>query len=120
MSSLNTRGATTGVALQSVAGVSLFGLACTSASSCLAVGQNSSGQDAVVPITNGVAGSPVAGADQVLPIGIACVSASSCVALGANDQFTEGVVVAINNGVPLDQIGDAQAGSACPKRPLPR
>jgi hypothetical protein len=42
---------------QAVPGTSLlFGVACPSGSSCLAVGSNASGQDVVVPIKNGKPG----------------------------------------------------------------
>jgi hypothetical protein len=89
-----------GLTAQSVAGVGLFGVTCTSASSCLAVGVSDAGQDVVVPIGGGVPGSVVAGDDQVTLSEIACASASSCVAVGSNDQFTEGAVVPITDGVP--------------------
>jgi len=90
---------------QAVAGTYfLSGVACPSASSCLAVGQSAAGDDVLVPITDGVAGSAVAGSDQVTLNKIACANASSCVAVGVDDASFEGVVVPVTGGV----LGAAQ------------
>lgn len=90
---------------QPVAGTMvLSGVACTSGSSCLAVGQGPAGEDALVPITNGAAGSPTVGADHVTLNRVACTSASSCVAVGNNEASGEGVLVPISGGA----LGPAQ------------
>lgn len=115
---VTTGASAAGPAPQPVAGTAvLFGVACASRSSCLAVGQNASGEDVLVPITNGVPGSAITGADQVSLSEIACVSTTSCVAVGINAARTKGVVVPITAGVlgaaePVSGTG-ALADVAC-------
>ena len=84
----------------------LSGVACSSATSCVAVGHkgpSDAGVGVVVPVTNGIAGTvtPVTGTDVLL--GVACSSAASCLAVGQNASIASnprGVVVTITNGTP--------------------
>ena len=105
---------------QAVPGTSyLAGVACPSATTCEAVGDNpNSSQGLVVPITNGAPGSaqPVPGTTELA--GVACPSATTCEAVGDNGPTSLGIVVPITNGAP----GTAQSapgtvdlfGIACP------
>ena len=83
---------------------SLLGVACSSATSCLAVGYKRRGDanvGVVVSITNGIPGAatPVTGTDVLLG-GVACSSATSCVAVGHKGPSDAGVgvVVPVTNG----------------------
>jgi sugar lactone lactonase YvrE/peptidoglycan/xylan/chitin deacetylase (PgdA/CDA1 family) len=82
----------------SVAGYNLLGVACSSVNTCVAVGGTNSGQEAVVPISNGVPGSvePVAGASELA--GVACSSVTACIAVG--NSPSGGLMVPIVNGAP--------------------
>ena len=91
---------------------SLDGVACSSASSCVAVG-SVAGQGVVVPIDNGVAGTPqaVSGADNLTSVW--CSTAGSCIAVGTGPYrippeptVDVGVVAGIENGI---------AGGAAPE-----
>ncbi len=82
----------------------LEGVACPSATTCVAVGYNSlpitSGgpstpEGVVVPITKGVPGTPQMVPGTFILSGVACSSATTCEAVGSN-----GVVVPITNGTP--------------------
>ncbi len=78
-------------------------MACPSATTCFAVGSSPSGDGVVVPISNGVPGSP-----ELVPgvplRAVACISTTTCVAVGAE-------VVPITNGVPGTAVAGA-GGSA--------
>jgi hypothetical protein len=99
---------TNGVAgpLQAVPGTRiLYDVACSNATSCLAIGSEFAnpnrfppGTAVVVPITDGIAGPPqlVPGAGVLLHL--SCPSATSCVAIGRTNDV-QGVVVPITNGV---------------------
>jgi hypothetical protein len=102
-----------GSGVQAVPGTgSLNSVACSSASSCVAVG-SVAGQGVVVPIDDGVPGAPqtVNGADNLTSVW--CTSAESCLAVGTGpfknppEPTAEvGVVTEIENGV---------AGGAAPE-----
>ncbi len=81
---------------QVVPGVSpLNGVACPSATTCVAVGDS-----AVVTITNGTVSAPQAVSGTNLDLlGVACPTATTCVAVGENASF-QGMVVPITNGTP--------------------
>ena len=82
-----------------VAFTPISGIACPSPIACVAVGQDfSNAVGAVVPVANGVPGSPVSVANTQYLSAVACSSASSCLAVGSNG--TEGVVVPVTSGVP--------------------
>jgi hypothetical protein len=110
-----------GTTFGSVPGYTLLGVACSSASTCVAVGGNNSGQQVVVPITNGVPGSvePVPGASKLA--GVACSSATACVAVGNTNSPNSGLILPIVNGAPgtpqpvpgttLDLFGVACSGA---------
>jgi hypothetical protein len=78
----------------------LFGVACPTASTCIAVGDTGTGSGgaAVDVIANGVPGPPqtVPGMDQLLAI--ACPSASDCVAVGSGVDGP--AVITLTNGNP--------------------
>jgi hypothetical protein len=76
----------------------LHGVACASATRCVAVGNDASLDGVVVPITDGVAAAPrpVPG---VAFEGVACPSATTCVATGS-DRSNQGAVVTIIDGIP--------------------
>jgi hypothetical protein len=91
---------------------SLNGVACSSPSSCVAVG-SVAGQGVVVPIDDGIPGSPqtVSGADDLSSVW--CSTAGSCIAVGTGPYrippeptMDVGVVAGIKNGV---------AGGAAPE-----
>src|SRR5581483_5193779 len=80
----------------------LHAIACETATTCIAVG----GMDAnglVVPIVNGVAGTPVKVKSGYLA-GVACTSSTACVAVGFKQRnrttFSQPIVLPITNGVP--------------------
>lgn len=80
---------------------------CLSATSCLAVGDNSEGEGAAVPITNGVPGSPHAmpGTSAFTMNAVSCSDAGACDAVGVDEQeggtnAGAGVVVPISNSDP--------------------
>src|SRR6185436_1882891 len=97
---------TNGVAgpLQTVPGTSvLYDFACSSATSCVAVGVDLSGgfppgAAVVVPITDGIAGPPQPVPDVAVLRHMSCPSATSCFALGRTPD-KQGVLVPITNGV---------------------
>jgi hypothetical protein len=73
----------------------LFGVVCPTSTTCLAVGDG-----LLVPITNGIAGTP-----QTVPYrltGIACTSSTQCWASGQDTTTSpfSGIVVPITNGSP--------------------
>ncbi len=110
---------------QEVAGTTyLYSVACPSATSCLAVGYYQMAfpptgmvQGVVVPITNGISGTPQVVSGTSVLSGMACPSATTCEAVGYN-ALGQVVVVPITNGTP----GTAQvvagtsflSGVACP------
>jgi hypothetical protein len=100
----------------------LSGVACETAKVCIAAGDGnfSPDQGMILPITDGVPGTPraVPNADNLT--GIACPSPTSCVAVGsvAGSPHAEGVVVRITSGIA--GAGEVIAGThgleavACP------
>ncbi len=85
----------------------LGGVACGSATTCEAVGQNITAQGAgvgvVVPITNGVPGTAQTAFGTVTLNDVSCPNAATCVALGGNitaQPGSGGVVVPITDGAP--------------------
>ena len=82
--------------------VSLQRVACTSPSSCVAVGSNQAqGEGVVVPITNGVPGSAQLVPGTATLSSVACDPSGACVATGSTQPrfaFGEGVVVPISGG----------------------
>jgi hypothetical protein len=101
-----------------VGALALNGVACTSPTSCVAVGRSSSG-GVVVPIVNGVPGkaTPVPGIFAL--DGVACPTATTCEAVGEGPggSSIHGVVVQIRNGTPgaaLDSGTGTLSGIACP------
>ena len=93
----------------------LEGVACPSATICEAVGDNSSGEGVVVPITSGVPGSAVTASGTGQLYGVACPSTTSCEAVGT---YGDGVVVPITSGVPGSAVTPSGTyeldGVACP------
>jgi len=82
-----------------VSGTSYFyGVACSSATTCEAVGANST-EGVVDTITNGNPGTAQAVPGTSALYGVACPSATSCEAVGGNSSG-EGVVVPITSGTP--------------------
>ena len=83
---------------QLVPGTSLlFGLACSSSSTCYATGLSDDFFSAVVvPVTNGVAGAPTT--TGTLSLGPLTCSSSTCVAVGFNIETNESVMVHIVDG----------------------
>ena len=102
----------------------LEGVACPSATICEAVGDNSSGEGVVVPITSGVPGSPVTVSGTEFLNGVDCPSTTTCEAVGATQVIVGvnlvsiGLVVPITSGAPGSPVtvsGTAQLfGVACP------
>ncbi len=93
--------------------VFLEGVACPSATTCLAVGVNfASDQGVVAPITNGTLGTPLVVSGTADLYGMACPSATTCEAVGYNASF-EGVVAVVlhasSTDVPLS-VGLCQHG----------
>ena len=81
------------------------GIACTSSTACLGVGQSANpGVGAVIPITSGVPGSVSTVAGTLNLQGIACPASGTCYAVGWNSLATGnsfvGVIVPITNGSP--------------------
>ena len=111
-----------GITTEVVPGIGLSDVACPSATTCEAVGDNSFEQSMVVTITNGVPGPPVAvpGTRPIEFYGVACPSATTCEAVGGafDNEAGENVVVPITNGVPGTPVpvpGDFSfLGVACP------
>jgi len=77
----------------------LKGVACPSATTCYAVGFNSSSAGVVVPIVNGTPGpvQSVSGTAELL--GVACPSATTCYAVGIDSSGSAGVVATISSQV---------------------
>jgi hypothetical protein len=91
-------------AVQPVPGtLNLFAVACPSATTCVAVGDNGVGgvpaDGVVVPITNGTPDTAQAVLGTDVFLGAACSSTASCVAVGFTTSG-QGVVMPITNGVP--------------------
>ena len=110
--------ASAGVSTQTVTGTTqLEGVACPSATTCEAVGYNSTPEGVVVPITSGVPGTPVTVSGTSELLGVACPSATTCEAVGYNSS-DEGVVVPITSGVPGNPVTVSGTeflnGVACP------
>ncbi len=90
--------------LQAVPGTRiLYGVACGSATSCVAVGLDFAGSfppgtAVVVPITDGIAGPPQHLPDAMVLRYVTCPSATSCFALGRTNDV-QGVLVPITHGV---------------------
>jgi uncharacterized repeat protein (TIGR02543 family) len=106
------------VSTQTIPGTTqLEGVACPSATTCEAVGYNSTPEGVVVPITSGVPGSPVTVSGTSELLGVACPSATTCEAVGYNSS-DEGVVVPITSGVPGSPVTVSGTeflnGVACP------
>ena len=87
----------------------LTGVACADATTCLAVGsrgvpipgQRPGMEGLLVPITNGIAGTPLGVPDVNRFIEIACPSATTCYGLGvSNIDRGYTVIVTITNGIP--------------------
>ncbi len=95
-------------------------VACTSASWCLAVGEQGGGGTPGVfsVISNGTAGAAQAISNVGDLTGVACWGTTSCVAVGtSNSGVNSGVVVPIDNGVVgniTTLTGDPLSGVACP------
>jgi hypothetical protein len=82
-------------------------VACSSTTSCQAVGRSSSNQPVVVPVTDGTPG-----AAKVVPNAgelraVACSGPTACLAVGTNASSSGSVLLPIMNGTP----GSAQAAS---------
>jgi uncharacterized repeat protein (TIGR02543 family) len=110
--------ASASVSTQTIPGTTqLEGVACPSATTCEAVGYNSTPEGVVVPITSGVPGSPVTVSGTSELLGVACPSATTCEAVGYNSS-DEGVVVPITSGVPGSPVTVSGTeflnGVACP------
>lgn len=111
--------ATASATVQPVPGTAdVLGVACPSGIACVAVGDNSSNQGVVVPVSNGVPGSAVAVPGTQSLGAVACSSTTSCVAVGYDHSSGEGVVVPITNGAPgtVQPVPGAVVltGVACP------
>ena len=81
----------------------LYGVACGSATSCVAVGLDFAGSfppgtAVVVPITGGIAGPPQHLPGAMVLRHVTCPSATSCFAIGRTNDV-QGVLVPITNGV---------------------
>ena len=97
-------------AAEGVAGVSVLnGIACESATQCIAVGSSQSGEGVVVPVSNSVAGEPVAVAGTTSLQSVACEGGGTCIGVGVGASG-EGVVVPISNAVPGAATTVANAG----------
>lgn len=105
----------TAAAPQVVSGVSLFGVACPTSSTCLAVGKN--GLGVVVPITNGTPGAVQPVPDVQDLFGVACATPTLCRAVGDQGP-SRGVVVNITpvsaNAAQVVSGTYALFGMACP------
>jgi hypothetical protein len=83
----------------------LYGVACQSATSCVAVGKNvAETGGVVVPISDGTPGTPMTVPGTGELDGVSCPGASSCEAVGENAAYTAGVVVPITGGNPGSPI----------------
>jgi hypothetical protein len=95
--------------------VNLMGVACSSATSCVAVGDDLYQDGIIVPITNGTPGSEVNAVASELT-GVVCRSSGTCIAVGAG-LMGGGVVVSIVDGTPELVAGpsgtDGVTGIAC-------
>jgi len=86
---------------------SLSAIACPTSTACVAVGTGPLNQGEVVPIVDGVVGSPASHPNESYR-GIACVSPTLCFAAGTNVAANEGVIVPIHLsttatlGAPVD------------------
>ncbi len=94
-----------GGAVQAVPGTSdLSSVACATPSSCVAVGSvgGENRKGVVVPIVDGVPGTPQVLTGTSILNSVTCISAQSCIAVGFassnNPPAAAGVVVAIDNG----------------------
>ena len=99
---------------------SLSAITCPTSDECVAVGSGPSNNGEVVPIVNGVVGSPVSDANQSFDA-IACASSSLCVAAGTDVNSNEGVIVPIHLspsptlGTPVDVLAtQVLGGVVCP------
>ncbi len=100
----------------------LYGVACGSATSCVAVGLDFAGSfppgtAVVVPITGGIAGPPQHLPGAMVLRHVTCPSATSCFAIGRTNDV-QGVLVPITNGVagPIQVVAgtDYLNAIACP------
>ncbi|MGD0314238.1 MAG: hypothetical protein ABSC90_17435 [Acidimicrobiales bacterium] len=99
----------------------LDAVSCATATHCLAVGATSvDGTGVVVPITNGVPGSPVTVDGSKSLDAVSCPTAAFCEAVGAGDGF--GIAVPVSSGSPgqLLRVAGTTAlnGVSCPTGPL--
>jgi hypothetical protein len=90
----------------------LRGVACSSSTSCLGVGEGGSGSDArfIVPIKDGVPGKALGVPRAGSLSGIACISSTTCDAVGVDSSGLRGFVVIVTNGAPGAGATVASAG----------
>jgi hypothetical protein len=96
----------------------LNGIACPSASTCVAVGQNSSGQGAFVVATNGVPGAATVVPGVKYFFNVAC-RAAKCEAVG-RASGGNGVIVSISDGIQgaVQVVPEDLRNVACPTATL--
>ncbi len=95
-----------------VAGVAdLLGVACETATTCLAVGASSSGVGVVVPVVEGVPGTPEPVAGTTGLSSVACGGSSHCLAANTNGQAVP--VTGVTPGA-LQAVPAGVTGAACP------
>jgi hypothetical protein len=103
-------------AIQPVSGpYGLAAITCADATTCLAVGATED-QGVVVPVTNGVLGSPQFVPDASSLSGVAC-SGDTCDAVGTSADLFESVLVPVVNGAPgpVQAVTDTLLSAiACP------
>jgi hypothetical protein len=93
----------------------LWGVACPTESTCVAVGENST-EGVVVVMTNGLPGpAQVVPSARVL-YGVACPTATTCLAVGHDASGANGVVVPVTDGIPRagESVSPGLLGIACP------
>ena len=91
----------------------LYGVACYTNTSCVAVGWDAGGSGVVVPISNGTASGAVTVSGSSTLFGVACSDVNHCAAVGgysAPSSNSVGVVVPITNGAPGAAIQVPGAG----------
>jgi hypothetical protein len=94
----------------------LAGVACATATSCVAVGNDSStGLGLIVPITGGVVGTALSVNTGALG-GVACSAPASCWAIGFNHPFGEGYGDAV---VAIDPAGHVATTASLTASPAP-
>ena len=91
----------------------LNGVACSTSTSCVAVGDATQTTGGIVPITSGVAGTPITPSGVFALNSVACATAASCFAGAATNQVVPLVSGVAGTPVTVSGVYDFQ-GATCP------